>query len=149
MVEASAAASAFGWVSAVFEHAATDSSKTNSRKGATAARIRELYTWAATIEQNATPTQQGPGWRPRGADAQPLDARTDVPRTCTFLLGRPTYRAMPGVRWRSDAETAGLEIMSPWGVGAEGHHCAGGVDDSGSRVCDYDVEVYDSPAHKN
>ena len=29
------------------------------------------------------------------------------------------YRAMPGVRWRIDAETAGIDIMSPWGGGAE------------------------------
>jgi acyl-coenzyme A synthetase/AMP-(fatty) acid ligase len=30
------------------------------------------------------------------------------------------YRAMPTVRWRVDAETARLEVMSPWGGGAEG-----------------------------
>jgi malonyl-CoA/methylmalonyl-CoA synthetase len=30
------------------------------------------------------------------------------------------YRAMPSVRWRIDAETAGLEVMSPWGGGTTG-----------------------------
>ena len=30
------------------------------------------------------------------------------------------YRAMPSVRWRIDAETACLEVLSPWGGGAEG-----------------------------
>ncbi len=30
------------------------------------------------------------------------------------------YRAMPCVRWRIDAETARLEVISPWGGGAEG-----------------------------
>jgi acyl-coenzyme A synthetase/AMP-(fatty) acid ligase len=30
------------------------------------------------------------------------------------------YRAMPGVRWRIDAESASLEVISPWGGGAEG-----------------------------
>jgi acyl-coenzyme A synthetase/AMP-(fatty) acid ligase len=30
------------------------------------------------------------------------------------------YRAMPGVRWRIDAATAALEVMSPWGGGPEG-----------------------------
>jgi acyl-coenzyme A synthetase/AMP-(fatty) acid ligase len=30
------------------------------------------------------------------------------------------YRAMPGVRWRIDAETACLEVISPWAGGPEG-----------------------------
>jgi acyl-coenzyme A synthetase/AMP-(fatty) acid ligase len=30
------------------------------------------------------------------------------------------YRAMPSVRWRIDAETACLEVMSPWGGGTTG-----------------------------
>ena len=30
------------------------------------------------------------------------------------------YRAMPTVRWRIDAETARLEVMSPWGGGKDG-----------------------------
>jgi acyl-coenzyme A synthetase/AMP-(fatty) acid ligase len=30
------------------------------------------------------------------------------------------YQAMPGVRWRIDAETAGLEVISPWAGGAQG-----------------------------
>jgi acyl-coenzyme A synthetase/AMP-(fatty) acid ligase len=29
------------------------------------------------------------------------------------------YRPMPGVRWQVDAETGGLQVMSPWGGGAQ------------------------------
>ena len=37
-----------------------------------------------------------------------------------FRVWPEPYRAMPGVRWRIDAETAGLAVMSPWAGGAEG-----------------------------
>jgi acyl-coenzyme A synthetase/AMP-(fatty) acid ligase len=37
-----------------------------------------------------------------------------------FRTWPESYRAMPGVRWRIDAETACLEVMSPWAGGAEG-----------------------------
>ena len=37
-----------------------------------------------------------------------------------FRAGPEPYRAMPGVRWRIDPETGCLEVISPWGGGAEG-----------------------------
>ena len=44
------------------------------------------------------------------------------------------YRAMPGVRWRIDAETAHLEVSSPWGGGAAGAWL--GTDDAAESAGD-------------
>jgi acyl-coenzyme A synthetase/AMP-(fatty) acid ligase len=49
-----------------------------------------------------------------------------------FRVWPEPYRAMPSVRWRIDAETAGLEVMSPWGGGAAGAWLA--TDDAAEPV---------------
>ena len=49
------------------------------------------------------------------------------------------YRSMPGVRWRIDAESGALEVMSPWGGGSRGEWVSTGdaaelVGDEGFRL---------------
>jgi acyl-coenzyme A synthetase/AMP-(fatty) acid ligase len=99
------------------------------------------YRFLARAKASADVVQSGTVYLSSGAPLDPTVAEAFASRYGTsvrdfygstelggvaFRAWPDPYHAMPGVRWRIDPDTAGLEVNSPWAGGAEGDWLATG-----------------------